>query len=74
MNSDDRFQVLLRAIPPVELLRVVPMPEAERLSGLSADTLRRRHREKIKDLSERRQGMRVIDALMLREESTTDAA
>ena len=50
---------------PVELLRIVGPDEAERLSTLSWDTIKRRHFEKIVHLSERRVGMRVGHALML---------
>jgi hypothetical protein len=49
----------------LELERVAPMPEASHLSGLSEDSLRRYYASKIIDLSPRRQGMRVRDALML---------
>jgi hypothetical protein len=50
----------------LELERVAPMSEAEHLSGLSEYTLRRHYADKIIDLSPRRQGMRVRDALFLR--------
>jgi hypothetical protein len=50
---------------PVELLRVVERAEAERLSSLSWDTIKRRFPEKIVKLSERRRGIRVGDVLML---------
>ena len=49
----------------VELQRIAPLPEAAHLSGLSEDTLRRRHPDKIIKLSPRRVGMRVGDALAL---------
>ncbi len=49
----------------IELRRIVSLTEASRLSGVSIDTLKRRHRDKILDLSPRRRGMRVRDALML---------
>ena len=52
-------------LTPIELLRVVPMPEAERLSSLSEDTIIRRYPDKVVKLSKRRNGMRQIDALML---------
>jgi hypothetical protein len=45
--------------------RIVTLAEASRLSSLSIDTLRRRHRGKFVQLSERRFGMRRRDALML---------
>jgi hypothetical protein len=50
---------------PQELQRIVDLKEASRLSGLSRDTLKRRHLNKIIKLSPRRVGMRVCDALML---------
>jgi hypothetical protein len=50
---------------PVELLRFISLEEAERLSTLSQDTLKREHSDKIVHLSTRRVGMRVGHALML---------
>jgi hypothetical protein len=67
--SDDILARLLKTVPPLELLRIVQMPEAEHLSGLSEDSIERHHSEKVVRLSPRRKGMRVIDALMLRESS-----
>jgi hypothetical protein len=49
----------------LELQRIAPLSEAAKLSGLSEDSLKRHHRDKIKQLSPRRLGMRVRDALML---------
>lgn len=71
-NAADFLARLLRTVPPLELLRVAQLQEAEHLSGLSADTLLRHHREKVVDLSPRRKGMRVIDALMLRGRADID--
>jgi hypothetical protein len=51
--------------PWTELHRVVNLKEASRLSGLSVDSIKRHHSDKIIDLSPRRRGMRVRDALML---------
>ena len=45
--------------------RIVTLAEAARLSSLSIDTLRRNHRDKFIQLSERRFGMRRRDALLL---------
>ena len=42
-----------------------PDPPAAELAGVSEDTLRRRRPDKIIQLSPRRQGMRVKDALMM---------
>jgi hypothetical protein len=49
----------------IELQRVVPLPEAARLSSISVDTIKRRHADKIVWLSPRRRGMRLGDALNL---------
>jgi hypothetical protein len=51
----------------LELQRFVSLDEAARLSGMSRDTLQRRHPDKIKRISTRRLGMRLRDALMLTE-------
>jgi hypothetical protein len=51
-------------IPP-ELDRIIPIQEAYRLSGLSPDSWRRNHPDKIIKLSPRRIGIRLRDALML---------
>jgi hypothetical protein len=58
---------------PEELLlkRIVPLKQASELSSLSEDTLRRRYPEKIVKLSERRQGMRLGDALLLNSATAT---
>jgi hypothetical protein len=66
MSDDDIVARLLGLLPPLELLRVAPMQEAERLSGVSEDSLERNHHDKIIHLSKRRKGMRVAHALMLR--------
>jgi hypothetical protein len=58
---------IIASIDPIKLLQIIPIVEAERLSGLSHDTLKRRHADKIVKLSSRRIGMRLIDALFLEE-------
>ena len=52
----------------IEKERIVPLKEAARLAGCSADTLKRNCRDKIIQISDRRIGMRVRDALMLQPE------
>lgn len=47
------------------LMGIAPMKEASSLSGLSVDGLKRHHADKVKDLSERRCGMRRLDALTI---------
>jgi hypothetical protein len=49
----------------LELQRVVSLKEAARLTGLSIDTLKRRHADVIVDLSPRRRGMRLHHALAI---------
>jgi hypothetical protein len=61
----DNFPAADDAAHWLELQRIASLAEASRLSGVSVDTLKRRHRDKIIQLSERRQGMRVGHALML---------
>jgi hypothetical protein len=61
---------LIESLSPLELLRIAPMPEAEHLAGCSTDTLEREHRDKIVDISRRRRGMRVIDALMIKNDNS----
>jgi len=51
----------------LELDRIAPPTECEKLSGASWDTLRRRHPDKVIQISPRRVGMRVRHALMLDE-------
>jgi hypothetical protein len=53
---------------PVELLRIAEPPEVERLSSLSWDTFKRNHSDKVVQLSRRREGARVGDALFLKTE------
>jgi hypothetical protein len=54
----------------VELNRIVSLAEASRLSSLSVDTLRDQFPEKIVRLSPKRAGMRVYDALFLRQSTS----
>jgi hypothetical protein len=67
--DDDLVARLLKLLPPLELLRIASMPEVERLSSLSEETIIREHPDKVISLSRRRKGMRVGHALMLRNEA-----
>ena len=67
--SDDK----LPPLSPLELRRIAPMSEAERLSSLSERTLRRRYPEKIRKLSPRRDGMTVGDILAIADENEANA-
>ena len=71
--ADQVVDRLLKMLPPLELLRIAEMPEASRLAGVSEDTLKREHADKIVKISRRREGMRVAHALMLREINKTDS-
>jgi hypothetical protein len=66
----DLIAHIIRSLPPLELLRVAPMPEVERLSGMSEDTWERRYPDKVVKLSPRRKGVRVVHALMLSRDKT----
>jgi hypothetical protein len=57
----------------IELERIISIDEAARLRGVSTDTLRRHDRDKFIQLSPRRLGMRVRDALGLGKQSETAA-
>jgi hypothetical protein len=51
----------------LDLERILPLKEASNVSGLSQDSLKRHHGDKIIRLGPRRLGMRVRHALMLGE-------
>ena len=51
--------------PDLELQRVVTLREAAEISGISLDTIRRRHPQIIIKLSPRRIGVRLRDALSI---------
>jgi hypothetical protein len=57
----------IRLSPERELDRIVSLEQAASLCSLSADTIKRRHADKLVKLSPRRVGIRVRDALMLAE-------
>jgi hypothetical protein len=65
MSNDDTVAELLRHLTPLELLRIAPMAEVERLSSMSDDSWTRNHPDKVLDLGPRRKGVRVIHALMI---------
>jgi hypothetical protein len=56
----------LPELTALELHRIARMAEAERLSGLSEDSLKRNHPDKIIRLGPRAIGMRVGHALQLK--------
>ena len=51
--------------PGLELDRIVTLQEAEKISSLSVDSWKRHHPDKLVELSPRRLGVRLRDALML---------
>ncbi len=53
--------------PDRELDRIITLQEAEKISSLSVDSWKRHHADKVVELSPRRLGVRLRDALMLRE-------
>ena len=58
---DDDFKLS----PDLELQRIITLQEAERISSLSSDSWKRHHSDKIIEMSPRRLGVRLRDALML---------
>src|SRR5215475_12798880 len=59
------FSLGLRPPSSLELLRIVPLPEAAYLSGVDEDELRREFPDKIIELGNGRQGLRALYALRL---------
>ena len=55
----------LPELTPLELNRIARLPEASRLSGVSEDSLRRNHSDKIIRLGPRAIGIRVGHCLQL---------
>jgi hypothetical protein len=51
--------------PDLELLRVLPLRQAAEIAGISLDTLKRRYPEIVIQLSPRRVGVRLRDALAI---------
>ena len=49
----------------LELESVKPLPEVEKITSLSTDTLKRHHPDKIVKLSPRREGMKLRHALAI---------
>jgi hypothetical protein len=61
MPADDDFKLPAK----LELDRIISLQDAEKISSLSPDSWKRNHREKIVELSPRRYGIRLRDALKL---------
>ena len=62
MPTDDDFK-----LPPrLELDRIISLQEAEQISSLSPSSWKRNHADKIVELSPRRLGVRLRDALLLK--------
>jgi hypothetical protein len=61
-TTDDGFKLP----PALELDRIISLQAAEKISTLSPESWKRHHADKVIQLSERRFGVRLRDALMLR--------
>ena len=62
MSADPKTE-----LSPLELMRIAPPEECERLSGnVSWETLKKEYADKVVRISQRRSGMRVGDALHIR--------
>jgi hypothetical protein len=66
MPTDDDFKLP----PKLELDRIISLQEAEQVSSLSPSSWKRNHPDKIVELSPRRLGVRLRDALLLRKSTT----
>jgi hypothetical protein len=55
-----------RLPPELALEQIITLAEAEEVSSLSADSWKRHHRDKLIELSPKRLGVRLRDALLLR--------
>jgi hypothetical protein len=66
MSPTDDFKLP----PKLELDRIITLQEAEQVSSLSPSSWKRNHRDKIVELSPRRYGVRLRDALMLKKAAT----
>lgn len=53
--------------PEIEMMRIISLADAARLAGVSVKTLRSNHADKVIKISKNRIGMRVRDALMIKE-------
>jgi hypothetical protein len=49
----------------LELERVLELPEVEEITSLSSDSIKRHHRDKLVNLSPRRLGMKLRNALAI---------
>ena len=49
----------------LELERVLELPEVEEITSLSVDSIKRHHRDKLVNLSPRRLGMKMRNALAI---------
>jgi hypothetical protein len=68
--SEEKVEAVKRRIrgaSHLELERFISIAEVAELTGLSQDSVRRHHRDKIRKLSPRRLGMRLGDALSIGE-------
>jgi hypothetical protein len=67
MNFPDIDPVRLHCVVPLRKSKrnVVDGPSAEEITNLSEDTLKRRYPHLIRDLSDRRRGMQLGDALAI---------
>jgi len=62
MSPDKNFKLP----SALELDRIITLQEAEEVSSLSVDSWKRHHSDKVVELSPRRRGVRLRDALMLK--------
>jgi hypothetical protein len=66
-STDNRIQLSLN----LERGRIIPVPQAAEIMGVSADTFRRHYGHLIRKLSPRRNGVRLGDVIDAELESAT---
>ena len=67
MPADDDIKLPAK----LELDRIISLQDAKRISSLSPDSWKRNHPDKVVELSPRRLGVRLRDALMLKPNKST---
>jgi hypothetical protein len=65
MRVADVLQISLPEIPPSDLQRTIRLPEVAKFTGVSVDSLKRYHHDKIKPLSAHLLGMQIADMLRI---------
>jgi hypothetical protein len=66
-KEEQRAPAPADGLSALELMRIVTIDKAAELAGMSRSTLMRNHADKVIRISAKRRGMRVRDALMIKD-------